>query len=641
MAEIKLWSPHFKCDHSVTATVAVMDKTPFDVPILLGNDIFENNKELCDVISVTVEQQWYKMPSLSRISNERHNDNVSETMIVDKAHAASLVESDEIAIETNPAVNYVTDMSMTLSCNNLTDRVMQNESEITVLEPSANHNAAVMTRSKSSNVNDTGPIQVLDEESDHNGQSSARQRAQQGAQLSGVSLSGNKHLVDADGQSTDGQALQQSSVFNYVAQQDKHRSEVQTNDVGTPIEVVGSSVKAIDTSKSDTIVHKENEIELKSDTLADAEAFRQLCQIQPDIINSNYFIQQTEQQAKFAALQNADPKLEAAFHKAKTEDNGFLLRNGILFKRKPQHIRSQNEYLLVLPDSYKSNVLKEAHDNITSGFHMGYKRTMLKIWRVFYIPKSEIKNYVASCEVCQRLAPKFKRERAELMVIPEIETDFGSSFVIDVMGGELNRLSKQDGFFKYVLICVDNATRFIELIPLKNLKAKTVADELLENLIARYRVKTLIFDQQSSLVGQLMTSVLKLLRVKTSIAIAGFHTKTALAERACRTVEKCLKPYIGDNSTNWRKLLPWVAFQLRQLPCETTGFSAHELVYGRNFPDSLADLKDDLIGGVDPHEKQIKTNVVSYINELRENVQKANQIARSNESTSRTRTKTL
>ena len=104
------------------------------------------------------------------------------------------------------------------------------------------------------------------------------------------------------------------------------------------------------------------------------------------------YIPSPEQQAKFAEMQRADPKLETAFMKAETRTSGFVLQNGILFKEKPKHIRSTNEFLLVLPDVCKAKILKQVHDSVNTGFHTGYKRTMMRIWRVFYVPKSEIKS---------------------------------------------------------------------------------------------------------------------------------------------------------------------------------------------------------------------------------------------------------
>ena len=153
----------------------------------------------------------------------------------------------------------------------------------------------------------------------------------------------------------------------------------------------------------------------------DAEVGR-LASVDPAIVNDDYFVPQNASRTEFIREQRTDPSLASAFEMAKGETNGFAIRDEVLYKRKPSHIRGSNEWLLVLPTRYKASVLKASHDSVTSGFHMGFKRTMLKIYSVFFMPKKEIKSCVKSCHVCQQLQPKLKSERAELL-IPVIESD--------------------------------------------------------------------------------------------------------------------------------------------------------------------------------------------------------------------------
>lgn len=554
MAEIFVQAPHFKCEQPIKIEVAAMPNLPFGVSLLLGNEMFENNKNISDVVSVNTGE-----------------------FALDKRNGVDLVAfvNFDRAVETHKTATDVVNNDLTLNmCYELKDAFEGKHGSQSVLV----NGTVPLTRHKQIDM----------------------QQQQQTLDVDEVSES----ELDTKATRLD-DGIDRPSVPNVL--NDERISELETNGV--------------------------------DGDLFDTE-FQRLSLVEPGDINHNLCMPQTEQQTKFAEMQRADPKLEMAFKKANTASNGFTVQEGILVKAKPKHIRSENAFLIVLPDVCKAKVLKQAHDSVNSGFHTGYKRTMMKIWRVFYIPKAEIKKYVASCEICQSISPKFKRERAELY-IPAIDAEFGKTFVIDVMGGDLNRLSKCEGYHKYVLICVCQFSRWVELFPLPNLKAKTLADVLVEQLVARYRCSTLVFDQQSGLMSQLIASVLKLLRVKANIAVAGYHTKTGLAERTVRTVENCLKPYISNARTNWRAILPWVAFHLRQLPCETTGVSAHEMVFGKNFPDSLEDLKLDLIGNVEPQEKKVKKHVLAYMKELRENISRVREIAKRTEVKSRARTKTL
>jgi hypothetical protein len=100
------------------------------------------------------------------------------------------------------------------------------------------------------------------------------------------------------------------------------------------------------------------------------------------------------------------------------------------------------------------------------------------------------------------------------------------------------RLGKANKFHEYIMNCCDAATRWIELVALSHLWAPAIADAITTKIIARYRAKTLVYDQQSSFMSTLVQSVLKFFPVNSRIAIVGSHSATALAERWVRTLEK-------------------------------------------------------------------------------------------------------
>jgi hypothetical protein len=118
--------------------------------------------------------------------------------------------------------------------------------------------------------------------------------------------------------------------------------------------------------------------------------------------------------------------------------------------------------------------------------------------------------------------------------------------------------------------------------------------------------------------SHLVQAVLSELGVESKIALAGYHATTALAERYIRSVSKFIKAYIHDFPREWDNLLPFFAFNMRESARETTGFSAHELTFGRNLRNELENMRDDWLEVDDLNEK-VRKNVISYITELREN----------------------
>ena len=171
-------------------------------------------------------------------------------------------------------------------------------------------------------------------------------------------------------------------------------------------------------------------------------------------------------------------------------------------------------------------------------------------------------------------------------------------------------------------------TRWVELWSVSNLKAATLAYSIETNLIARFGCRVLHYDQQSAMMSNLFQSMLKILRVRSKVAIAGMHLTTGLAERTVRTVEQIIKAHIGEYKGSWHKILPFIAFNLRQVPCALLPFSAHQLVFGENLNGGLSDLVDEFLGA-EQHSDDVKVrcDVGKYLADLRERLELTRKIA--------------
>jgi hypothetical protein len=65
VAEVLLFSPHFKCSKEVSVTVGLVDNLAYD--LLLGNDIFIHGCELVDVVKIN---PWLDGNSAAAVSSE-------------------------------------------------------------------------------------------------------------------------------------------------------------------------------------------------------------------------------------------------------------------------------------------------------------------------------------------------------------------------------------------------------------------------------------------------------------------------------------------------------------------------------------------------------------------------------------------
>lgn len=112
------------------------------------------------------------------------------------------------------------------------------------------------------------------------------------------------------------------------------------------------------------------------------------------------------------------------------------------------------------------------------------------------------------------------------------------------MGPQMKRLSRKDEGYQYVLqVCVVKLTRWIALIPLRNLRAAEVVDAILTNTIPLFKVGVRptikLYERFDAKSPQIITSYF----IKCQSL---FPFKTAIAERYICTTESYLKKLMDE-----------------------------------------------------------------------------------------------
>ena len=163
-------------------------------------------------------------------------------------------------------------------------------------------------------------------------------------------------------------------------------------------------------------------------------------------------------------------------------------------------------------------------------------------------------------------------QRAPLVSIPPIGVPF-ELLAMDIVGPlEWNKKGNM-----YILVLVDNATRYPEAIPLRSIDAETIADELLR-VFARVGIPKRPFTDQgsnfTSLLMKQVTSLLKIAQLRTS----QYHPQTdGLVERFNGTLKSMLRRFAREAAKHWGDLLPYLSFAYREVQQSSTGISPFEL----------------------------------------------------------------
>ena len=123
-----------------------------------------------------------------------------------------------------------------------------------------------------------------------------------------------------------------------------------------------------------------------------------------------------------------------------------------------------------------------------------------------------------------------------------------------------------------ILKLVDFATCYPEAVPLKNINMETVAETLADS---RLRVpEEILSDLGTQFVSDCMKEVTRLLSIKQLITTSYHPMCNGLTEKFNGTMKSMLKRLCSKQPRQWHRYINPLLFAYREVPRESTGFSA-------------------------------------------------------------------
>jgi len=282
--------------------------------------------------------------------------------------------------------------------------------------------------------------------------------------------------------------------------------------------------------------------------------------------------------------------------------------DGLLFRQwrrgkleQASQINCENR--LCVPSKFRVKLLGLAHrDNISSG-HGERKRTSEILSRHFYWPNIslDIKNFVASCDVCQKVGRNRDVKRAAMMQVPIIEEPW--SRVICDLTGPMNETNVG---YRYIVSVVCAATRYVEATAIKSAETEEVAGALIEIFSRLGYPKEIGTDQGREFVSRLIEQLWRLTGVKHRVGSAYHPESQAIVERYHETLKQGLRAMLVEfPDLTWDKTLPYVLFTIRSTENRSTGFSPGQLMFGREFRAPLSLVREQWENGLLPGETPV------------------------------------
>jgi len=140
---------------------------------------------------------------------------------------------------------------------------------------------------------------------------------------------------------------------------------------------------------------------------------------------------------------------------------------------------------------------------------------------------------------------------------------------LDIIGGDLPRTRSGN---RYILAVICNVSKWPTIISLKDLKAETVAEKLLESFSFSGLPRVIRSDNFASLRGDLTTALRTKLGTEGKFS-APFHPICyGSVERLKGTVESVLRKMLIEKPNDWDKSLKFINFALREVKHDSTGY---------------------------------------------------------------------
>ena len=250
---------------------------------------------------------------------------------------------------------------------------------------------------------------------------------------------------------------------------------------------------------------------------------------------------------------------------------------------------------------------------------LGQQRTKQNLLRQFFWIQlsADARHYVEACHICSTQKKANKTKRAGLKVhhagspMEKVHIDILGPFV------ESNR------GHKYVLVMVDQFTKWVEIAPLPDQTAELVSKSMLEDFFCRMGCADTIFsDQGRNFESALFKELRKLLGMAKQRTTPYHPSSNGQVERLNRKILFKIRAYLEDHHKDWDIYLSYMDVALRATVNASTGFTPNMMMLGREVTLPL-----DLLAGATPWADPAPS--VPLVNQIQNQLRDVHHFARS------------
>jgi len=242
---------------------------------------------------------------------------------------------------------------------------------------------------------------------------------------------------------------------------------------------------------------------------------------------------------------------------------------------------SSSDVTSSLTEDIRRQIMKQAHSHPWSG-HCGARRTMKKLVHlnnVWPSMKSDVENFVRSCDLCQRVKINRNTPRSSGQ-LPQQHVPF-KRLGVDVVGP----LPVTKEGFRYFLFVICHASRWIEAVPLKVADTNNVLNAFYDNWLVRYGVPSEIVSDNAGVFDGAQANEFWLQKKIEKIVTSPYHqASNGLTERNIATLIEHIRLNMGTNEAAWHDHLPTSVASMRNKKCSETQLTPYQYIFGTDMP---------------------------------------------------------
>ncbi|CAG2223318.1 unnamed protein product [Mytilus edulis] len=274
--------------------------------------------------------------------------------------------------------------------------------------------------------------------------------------------------------------------------------------------------------------------------------------------------------------------------------------------------------LLVAPKALHREFLENCHSRKFSG-HLGQDKTLARLKKqvVWHHMREDCLLFIKTCKICSMNKKPNIRPKAEL-----------GQYLSGVPMGRVHMdllgplpVTKQKN--KYVLMIVDQFTKWLECFPIPGQTAEIVAKAAVDGFISRFGCPLEVHtDQGKNVDGNLMWNLCELLEISKTRTTAYHPASNGQVERYNRTVLQIIRCFLNKKQCEWDVHLQQLVGAIRATENRQTGFTPNVMMLGREVFHPI-----DLMLGT---SRDTAKDPPEYIKQLKETLYEVHELARVN-----------